>query len=505
MIVCQLYKGRKWETKAYRWICLILAMVMLASAAIACSEDKEATTPLGNLVTESGTHEINEEQYTADIGTLSAPENRSNPESRLIEIPVIRLHATGTNPAEPVFLLTGGPGDSNIWEHPPVWLLENHDVVMVGYRGVDGSVSLALPEMTDALRNLYVLNSSDSFEAVGNAWSAGTQRLESEGVDIDGYTMVDVIDDFEATRQGFGYDRIDLYALSYGTRLAYIYGLRYQESIHRSLQFAVNPPGHFVWEADMVDEQIAYYGDLWKSDADAVVKSPDIVKTVEDVLGTLPQEWNGIPVMTDRVKFTTQFMLFNTDTAAQVFDAYVAAEQGDYSGLAFLSVAIYDTVAATPIWGDHFAKGLTADYDPNRDYEVEIHPAGSIIGSPGTILWTGAEYIEQLPTLIPEEYRQLQYSDVETLLVNGSIDFSTPVENAQELLPYLRNGELVTLSEMGHTKDVAGLQPQAFQHLVETFYLEGVVDDSRFTYQSMNFTPAMTFQQLAEMVLLAPS
>jgi len=90
------------------------------------------------------------------------------------------------------------------------------------------------------------------------------------------------------------------------------------------------------------------------------------------------------------------------------------------------------------------------------------------------------------------------------LLVNGNIDLSTPVENAEELLPYLPNGELVILSEMGHTQDVAGKQPEAFHHLVETFYLEGVVDDSRFTYEPMNFTPDMTFQQLAEMVLLAP-
>lgn len=482
-------------------VCVVVAVVVLF---VLYGPAEEEPAPLGNLVTESETYIIDEEQYTADIGTLSALENRDNLESKLIEIPVIRLRATGTNSAEPVFLLAGGPGESNIWENPPVWLLENHDVIMVGYRGVDGSVSPDLPEMTDALRNLYALNSSDSFETVGNAWSAGIQRLESEGVDIDGYTMVDVIDDFEATRQGFGYDSIDLYALSYGTRLAYIYGLRYPESIHRSLQFAVNPPGHFVRDPEMVDEQIAYYGDLWKSDPEAVVKSPDIIKTIQDVLGTLPQEWNSIPVMADRVKLTTQFMLFHTDTAAQVFDAYVAAEQGDYSGLAFLSVAIYDTVAATPTWGDHFAKGLTADYDPNRDYEAEIHPAGSIIGSPGTILWTGAEYIEQLPTLIPEEYRQLQYSDVETLLVNGSIDFSTPIENAEELLPYLPNGKLVILSEMGHTHDVAGLQPEAFHHLVETFYLEGVVDDSRFTYESMNFTPAMTFQQLAEIVLAPP-
>ena len=142
-------------------VCVVVAVVLVLVFRGPAGE--EPPPPLGNLVTEAGTHEIDEEQYTADIGTLSAPENRSNPESRLIEIPVIRLRATGTNPAEPVFLLAGGPGESNIWEQPPVWLLENHDIVMVGYRGVDGSVSLDLPEMTDALNKMQTLTDDDSF------------------------------------------------------------------------------------------------------------------------------------------------------------------------------------------------------------------------------------------------------------------------------------------------------------------------------------------------------
>lgn len=70
---------------------------------------------------------------------------------------------------------------------------------------------------------------------------------------------------------------------------------------------------------------------------------------------------------------------------------------------------------------------------------------------------------------IPKEYRQLQKVDVETLMVNGSIDFACPVENARRLLPCLRKGELVVLAEMGHTRDITGKQPEAFHHLVETF------------------------------------
>ena len=128
-----------------------------------------------------------------------------------------------------------------------------------------------------------------------------------------------------------------------------------------------------------------------------------------------------------------------------------------------------------------------------------MDPAGSIIGSPVSKQDWGSFQKGGWPIKpIPKEYRKLQYSDVETLLINGSVDFSTPAESAKELLPYLRNGKLVILAEMGHVSDVENIQPEAFQHLVERFYLEGIVDDSRFTYQPMNFTPSQTFQDIAK-------
>src|SRR4030065_747584 len=55
--------------------------------------------------------------------------------------------AAGRNAAVPVFHLPGGPGGSNIAWAPPDWLLEDHDVVMVGYRGVEGTVVLSCPEV----------------------------------------------------------------------------------------------------------------------------------------------------------------------------------------------------------------------------------------------------------------------------------------------------------------------------------------------------------------------
>jgi len=89
-------------------------------------------------------------------------------------------------------------------------------------------------------------------------------------------------------------------------------------------------------------------------------------------------------------------------------------------------------------WGERASKAVSAHCNPKRDYDAEMDPAGSIIGSPVSKQdWGGFQKGGWPIKPIPEEYRKLRYSDVETLLVNGSIDFATPAESAKKLLPYL--------------------------------------------------------------------
>ena len=53
------------------------------------------------------------------------------------------------------------------------------------------------------------------------------QDLTNQGIDLEGYTMLEVIDDMEAARKLLGYNKIHLLSQSYGTRLAQIYAHRY--------------------------------------------------------------------------------------------------------------------------------------------------------------------------------------------------------------------------------------------------------------------------------------
>jgi hypothetical protein len=97
----------------------------------------------------------------------------------------------------------------------------------------------------------------------------------------------------------------------------------------------------------------------------------------------------------------------------------------------------------------------------------------------------------------------LQTSAVETLILSGSIDFSTPAEfTTNELLPFLSNGTQVILSEMGHVGDVFKLQPKTTERLLISFYDTGVVDKSLVTYIPMNFHVNWGWPKLAKIIFV---
>jgi hypothetical protein len=139
------------------------------------------------------------------------------------------------------------------------------------------------------------------------------------------------------------------------------------------------------------------------------------------------------------------------------------------------------------------------DADPARNYALAMDPPNAILGSPLSKLFFGSvSYDNKMVSSIPLSYRQLNATDVETLLINGTVDFSTPIENAQELLPYLKNGKLVVLPEMGHVNDILSIQPDAFRHLVTTFYDTGNADSSLYKYEPVQFKPRMSLATIAK-------
>jgi len=458
-----------------------------------------------SVVSEVRPLEIHSEKYDAVYGTITVPENRSTSTPRLISIPFLRIHSHSTRPSEPVFGFAGGPGASNMsWDWGKAWaLLPEHDFVLVGYRGVDGSTVLDCPEVAEAMKGGNSLLGEESLKNIGQAWSASAQRLTAQGVDLDGYTMLECIEDNESVRRALGDRRINLLSESYGTRVAYLYGLKHPESLFRSAMISVNPPGHFVWEPRTIDAQLKYYAMLWSKDSAMSRKSPDLYATMRRVLSDMPQRWLFLSINPGKVKVATFGLLFHRNTAAMAFDAYVAAEQGDPSGLALMSIAYDYLIPSMFVWGDLASKAISADSDSSRNYSRDMEAENMPLGSPmGKLLWGPLVYCRWPTRQLPEEFRKPRHSGVETLLLSGSVDFSTPPEFAtKELLPCLPNGKQIILSECGHVNDMWYVNMENTRLLLASFYKTGVPNTTLNAYVPMDFSVSWGFPRLARLAL----
>lgn len=120
----------------------LLTLILLASCSPnSLTADNDSSIPLEDcpLISPTG------EQVDARCGTLTVPEDRSNPTGRQIGLNVVLIPAIKRDPApDPLFLLAGGPGQSAIETFPALlsmifYVHEERDIVLVDQRGTGKS------------------------------------------------------------------------------------------------------------------------------------------------------------------------------------------------------------------------------------------------------------------------------------------------------------------------------------------------------------------------------
>ena len=457
----------------------------------------------GELVTRLGAYGATD----ADWGFLLVPENRDDANSRLLQLVIVRQRSLKERNFAPIFNLVGGPGLSNVWGSGEfaTRFSQHNELVRVGYRGIDSDVELKCPEFTKVLQSERPL-SIRRIELTRQALRACNARLRAEGIDVDGYNLAEVVSDIEDTRVALGYDRINLFAFSWGTQIAYAYSMRYPDRVQRMVLIGAGgrARGFDLWDPRVVDLKLRQYAELWSRNGEVAARCPDILATVGRGLAALPREWRGIRIDPDKVRLAMWELLDGTAGAALVFDAFVAAENGDWGGLALLSWGYDDELRKElerthgPYHGEFFSKVMSSGLDRERHWATAMQPTGSIIGSPAAALLWGAASGGGWPIrVIPRRFRRDSRIDVKTLVVMGNLDLAAPVEYVRdELMPRLRHGHLVVLSDAGHA-DLPKLHREGFDQLVARFFYEGVVDTSGLPHHTIDFTPAESLQDQA--------
>ena len=465
----------------------------------------------GDLTMHACTYATEQGAMPADCGTLVVPENRASSKSRLIALPVTRILARSSHPLAPIFHLNGGPGITNMTFPQANRLAAQHDVVMVGYRGVDGSSVLNCPEVTAALENSADYLGKASLSAYSQAFASCAKRLERTGVDLAGYTLAEQADDIEAARVALGYKRIDLLSESAGTRLAMIYQWRYPNSVDRSVMIGVNPPGNFLYSGAEIDQGIERYSALCAQQPACRARTGNLAASMQHTAAHMPSSWLSLPIKPGNALVGTFLGLTEATSEASpmsgpmTLDSWISAAHGDPSGLWFLSLMSDIALPQSFVWGEFASIGM-ADAQPVERYFSSGAGRGSIIGNPfAEFLWGAGGLVHAWPANPGEnQYTSVQNSNVPTLLIGGTLDFETPAQNAtKELLPHLPNGHQVILSGLGHADDFYSYEPSASTQLLTTFYATGQVDTSRYTPNVVSFTTSSTQTAIAKDLLAA--
>lgn len=196
---------------------------------------------------------------TVDCYRVLLPLDRADPSAGTVDLPVAVLHASTRAPAgDPVLYLEGGPGapafDSGYpgeedfsdfwWDHTSPFR-RTRDFILFDQRGIGlARPSLDCPELhkLDAGLDRWPGYDDPLFDEEFAALAACHRRLTGDGVALEHFDTRASADDVADIVAALGYGRVNLYGVSYGTRLALEVMRRHPGIVRAAVLDGVYPP-----------------------------------------------------------------------------------------------------------------------------------------------------------------------------------------------------------------------------------------------------------------------
>jgi len=386
----------------------------------------------------------------ASCGTVDVPEDRSTPGGRAIPINVVVVHPVKPPTGTPMFHLEGGPGigatpAASFYLGPGAAYGESRDIVLIDQRGTGASAALHCPQE----RQRRVWDDEYDPDAVD-----ACRRVLEQHADLTQYSTENAAADIDDVRTALGYDRIDVWGLSYGTELAQAYMKRSPSHVRAAVLVGLVPldlrqPLFHALNAQRVLDLLFYE---CARDAACNQKYPRVRIEWTAVLQRLDSGPVSVTVKGETIELRrgpfgelVRNMLGTSTGQRAVLGLIHAAAGGDFTG--FVAT---ENGAAAPVAEGLYLSIVCSEAQPRIPADVTPFTSGTFLGSYRVDQERAACAHWPRRAVASSFYEPPPDNGIPTLVLSGSMDHVATPDWAWEYCRTRKNCTLVTIPEMGH-------------------------------------------------------
>ena len=416
-------------------------------------------------------------QRSAECATFTVPENPQAPEGRQIDLYVARIKSLSPAPAtDPLVLIAGGPGGSSVDMYLGLarafaGVLDERDILLLDQRGTGRSQPLSC--------SLEMMSSIEIEPTLEESRAAAQDCLAQLDGDPRFYTTSVAVQDLEALRLAAGYSQLNLYGVSYGTRVAQHYLRRYPQSTRTIVIDGVVPPTlalgpDIAFNAQhtlsSIFERCQQQPNCSKAfpelDAsfrrlgDTLKNQPPQVSYPDPVTG----EFDDLTLQYGTMAVVTRLLAYTPETAAIIPLTLAQAAAGQYESLTSQAVGILKNLSSTLTYGMHNSVMCSEDAPHHGNINVQALKK----------TYLGSDQVEAIqaicgiwPSGVADADLKLPLtSDAPVLLLSGQYDPITPPRYAEQAQQGLSNSHHFVAPGQGHGVIARGCIPRVFAHFI---------------------------------------
>jgi pimeloyl-ACP methyl ester carboxylesterase len=415
---------------------------------------------------------------TVICGTVIVPEQHANPTGPTIRLPIAVFKSPAVNPAaDPIIYLEGGPGGGSetfVTDYLPdtlATLTANRDLIIFDQRGTGyAQPSLECPEVDQQELQVatVTLTAKESADHSIAAVLACRDRLAGQGITLGAYNSAEGAADINDIRTVLGYDKLDLFGISYGTRVG-LTVMRDFPGIVRSATLDSTVPlqaNLYEEEALNVDRSLNLLFDACAADTACGAKYPTLRADFSMVIAQLNAHPLTVTVKDHKTKqevtgpldgntvISMIAQVLYIDQAMKIVPLLIADLKAGKTGIATLlltAIGVTDDVSV----GVHYAIECKEELPFNSQDKVNAAVqtiAPELRDALGESERATFAICAQWPTgpINPIETQPVQ-SDLPTLVLSSNNDPATPPVYGAETAQPLTNSFLIPFPGMGHS------------------------------------------------------